>query len=110
MAQWVRGRRTQPAPAHRRVGGRPVTRRVGPRSPDGAGSYRGSILPTARRARPMIDLAFAAFLALIGMGAGLRILHRLGQVPEHPLDAAALSLPMGLGLLALGVLGLGELG
>jgi hypothetical protein len=58
----------------------------------------------------MIDLALAAFLAFIGMGLGRRILERLGQVPDHPLDAAALSLPMGLGLMALGVLGLGELG
>ena len=58
----------------------------------------------------MIDLAFAAFLAMIGMGAGQRILDRLGQAPEHPLDAAALALPLGLGLMALGVLGLGELG
>jgi hypothetical protein len=58
----------------------------------------------------MIDLALAAFLAFIGMGLGRRILDRLGQVPEHPLDAAALSLPMGLGVMAIGVLGLGELG
>ena len=58
----------------------------------------------------MIDLAFAAFLATIGMGAGRRILDRLGQAPEHPLDAAALSMPLGVGLMALGVLGLGELG
>ena len=58
----------------------------------------------------MIDLAFAAFLAMIGVGVGRRILDRLGQAPEHPLDAAALSMPMGLGLMALGVLGLGELG
>ena len=46
----------------------------------------------------MIDLAFAAFLADIGMGAGNRILDGLGQAPEHPLDAMALSLPLGLGL------------
>ena len=58
----------------------------------------------------MIDLAFAAFLAMIGMGAGRRILDRLGQAPGHPVDAAALAMPMGLGLLSLGVLGLGALG
>jgi hypothetical protein len=58
----------------------------------------------------MIDLAFAALLAVIGMGVGRRVLDRLDQTPEHPLDAAALSLPMGLGLMSLGVLGLGELG
>jgi hypothetical protein len=58
----------------------------------------------------MIDLAFAMFLATIGLGAGRRLLGRVGQAPEHPLDAAALALPLGLGVLALGVLGLGELG
>jgi hypothetical protein len=58
----------------------------------------------------MIDLAFAVFLATIGLGAGRRLLDRVGQAPEHPLDAAALSVPLGLGVLALGVLGLGELG
>jgi Dolichyl-phosphate-mannose-protein mannosyltransferase len=58
----------------------------------------------------MIDLAFAAFLATIGIGAGRRILDRVGETPEHPLDAAALSLPIGLGLLSLSVLALGALG
>jgi hypothetical protein len=58
----------------------------------------------------MIDLAFALFLATIGLGTGRRILDGLGQAPEHPLDAAALSMPLGLGMLALGVLGLGEVG
>jgi hypothetical protein len=58
----------------------------------------------------MIDLAFAAFLATIGMGVGRRVVDRLGQSPEHPLDSAALAMPMGLGLIALGVLGLGEVG
>ena len=58
----------------------------------------------------MIDLAFAALLATIGMGLGRRLLDRLGQAPEHPVDASALAMPMGLGLLALGVLGLGALG
>ncbi len=58
----------------------------------------------------MIDLAFALFLATIALGAGRRILDRLGHAPEHPLDAAALSLPLGFGILALAVLGLGELG
>ena len=50
----------------------------------------------------MIDLGFAAFLAMISMGVGKRILDRLGQTPEHPLDAVALALPLGMGLMALG--------
>jgi hypothetical protein len=58
----------------------------------------------------MIDLAFAAFLVMIGMGAGRRLLDGLGQTPEHPVDAAAMSMPIGLGLVSLAVLGLGELG
>jgi hypothetical protein len=58
----------------------------------------------------MIDLIFAAFLALISLGAGKRLLDRFGQAPEHPLDAMALALPLGMGLMALGTLSLGELG
>jgi hypothetical protein len=58
----------------------------------------------------MADLGFAAFLALVGLGAGKRILDWFGQAPEHPLDAAALAQPLGLGLMALGTLALGELG
>ena len=52
----------------------------------------------------MIDLLFAGFLALIGLGTGKRILDRFGQTPEHPLDAIALALPLGMGLMALGTL------
>jgi hypothetical protein len=58
----------------------------------------------------MIDLGFAFALALICLGAGKRILDHLGEAPEHPLDAAALALPLGFGLLALGILAIGELG
>jgi Dolichyl-phosphate-mannose-protein mannosyltransferase len=58
----------------------------------------------------MIDLGFAALLALIAAGFGKRILDGLGQSPEHPLDAMALALPLGMGLTALATLGLGELG
>ena len=58
----------------------------------------------------MIDLGFAALLALIAAGFGKRILDGLGQSPEHPLDAMALALPLGLGLTALATLALGELG
>ncbi|HZW30445.1 MAG TPA: 4-amino-4-deoxy-L-arabinose transferase [Isosphaeraceae bacterium] len=58
----------------------------------------------------MIDLAFAAFLSLVCLGTGKRILDRFGQAPEHPLDAVALAMPLGMGLMALGTLALGELG
>ncbi len=58
----------------------------------------------------MIDLLFAIFLALISLGTGKRILDRAGQAPEHPLEAIALALPLGMGLMALGTLVLGELG
>jgi hypothetical protein len=58
----------------------------------------------------MIDLGFAALLALISAGFGKRILDGLKQSPEHPLDAMALALPLGMGLFALGTLVLGEFG
>ena len=58
----------------------------------------------------MIDLGFAVFLAIVSAGVGKRILDRLGSTPEHPLDALALALPLGLGVLSLATLGLGELG
>ncbi len=58
----------------------------------------------------MIDLGFAALLALIAVGFGKRILDWLGQSPEHPLDAIAMAMPLGLGLTALATLALGELG
>jgi hypothetical protein len=58
----------------------------------------------------MIDLGFAALLALISAGFGKRILDGLGQSPDHPLDAIALALPLGMGLLALATLALGEFG
>jgi hypothetical protein len=58
----------------------------------------------------MIDLGFAVFLALVSAGVGKRILDRLGQTPEHLSDALALALPLGMGVLAMATLGLGELG
>ncbi len=58
----------------------------------------------------MIDLLFAGFLALIGLGTGKRILDRFGQTPEHRLDAIALALPLGMGLMALGTLAVGAMG
>jgi hypothetical protein len=57
----------------------------------------------------MIDLLFAIFVALICLGTGKRLLDRLAQSPEHPLDAVAVALPLGMGLLSLGTLVLGEL-
>jgi Dolichyl-phosphate-mannose-protein mannosyltransferase len=57
----------------------------------------------------MIDFGFAALLAVITLGVGKRLLDWLGQTPEHPLDAAALALPLGMGTAALAVLVLGEL-
>ncbi len=58
----------------------------------------------------MIDLGFAAFLALISAGFGKRILDGLGQSPEHPLDAHGTRTAPGHGALALAALALGELG
>jgi hypothetical protein len=57
----------------------------------------------------MIDLIFAIFLAFISLGTGIRILNRADQAPSHPLDVLALALPLGMGLLAIGMLLLGEL-
>jgi Dolichyl-phosphate-mannose-protein mannosyltransferase len=58
----------------------------------------------------MIDLGFAALLALISAGFGKRILDGLHESPEHPLDAIALALPLGMGLTALATLALAEVG
>jgi hypothetical protein len=58
----------------------------------------------------MMDLVFAALLALVSAGVGKRLLDVLGQTPEHPLDALGLALPLGMGLTALATLALGELG
>src|SRR5262245_42284099 len=58
----------------------------------------------------MLDLGLALFLALIAAGFGKRLLDSAGELPDHPIDALALATPLGLGLLALGCLGLGEAG
>jgi hypothetical protein len=58
----------------------------------------------------MIDFGFAALLALITLGVGKRLLDWLGQTPKHPVDAAALALPLGMGTAALALLAIGELG
>ena len=54
----------------------------------------------------MIDFGFAALLAFITLGVGKRLLDWLGQTPDHPVDAAALALPLGMGAAALAVLAL----
>jgi hypothetical protein len=58
----------------------------------------------------MLDLGFVVLLTAWSAGVGLRVLNRLGPRPEHPADALALAVPLGLGLLSLAVLGLGECG
>ena len=58
----------------------------------------------------MLDLGLALFLALVAAGIGKRLLSWIGELPDHPLDALALATPLGLGLLALGCLLLGQAG
>ena len=57
-----------------------------------------------------LDLGFLILLAIISAGLGCRLLGWLRATPEHPPDAWALAVPLGLGTLALGVLGLAEFG
>jgi hypothetical protein len=58
----------------------------------------------------MLDLGFVCLLSVLAAGVGLRVLDRLGGRPASRADALALAVPIGLGLLALATLGLGELG
>ncbi len=58
----------------------------------------------------MLDLGLALFLAFVAAGIGKRLLSALGELPDHPLDVLALATPLGLGILALGCLVLGEYG
>ncbi len=58
----------------------------------------------------MLDLGLALFLALVAAGIGKRLLNWIGELPDHPLDALALATPLGLGLLALACLLLGQAG
>ncbi len=58
----------------------------------------------------MLDLGLALFLALVAAGIGKRLLNWIGELPDHPLDALALATPLGLGLLALACLFLGQAG
>jgi len=60
--------------------------------------------------RMLLDLGFLALLAIVAAGVGLRLLGRLGATPGHPADAWALAVPLGLGILALAVLGRAEAG
>ncbi len=57
-----------------------------------------------------LDLAFLILLAVASSGLGYRLLGWLRATPEHPLDAWALAVPIGLGGISLGVLGLAEVG
>jgi hypothetical protein len=57
-----------------------------------------------------LDLGFLILLAITSTGLGLQILGLFAERPEHPADALALALPLGLGTLGLGVLVLGECG
>jgi hypothetical protein len=58
----------------------------------------------------MVDLGLALFLAIVAAGIGKRLLRGVGVLPEHPFDALALAVPLGLGLMALACLAIGELG
>ena len=57
-----------------------------------------------------LDLGFLILLAIVSAGLGFRLLGWLRATPEHPLDVWALAVPLGLGALALAVLGLAEVG
>src|SRR5262249_54907635 len=52
----------------------------------------------------------ALFLAIIAAGIGKRVLRGVRELPDDPFDALALAVPLGLGLLALACLAIGELG
>jgi hypothetical protein len=56
----------------------------------------------------MFDLGLALFLALVAAGIGKGLLDSIGELPEQPLDALAVATPLGLGLLALASLLLGQ--
>jgi hypothetical protein len=58
----------------------------------------------------MIDLCWAVLLCAIAVGVGKRLLDAWHQTPEHSIDTLSLALPLGLGVLSLGTLLLGELG
>ena len=57
-----------------------------------------------------LDLGFLILLAIVSAGLGFRVLERLLANPDDPLDGLALAVPLGLGVVALAVLGLAEVG
>ncbi len=58
----------------------------------------------------MLDLTFVLILFAWALLVGRSLARRLAPLPAHPIDQFALAAPLGLGLLALGVLGLGQVG
>lgn len=58
----------------------------------------------------MLDLGFVALLTLGGWGIGRRLLRFAGLDDRDSTETAALAVPIGLGLLALGLFVLGEFG
>ena len=58
----------------------------------------------------LLDLGFLALLAIGASGLGGRGLAALGERPEHPVDAWGLAVALGLGGVALAVLGLASAG
>src|SRR3989442_556555 len=57
----------------------------------------------------MLDLGFVLLLTFLAAGIGLDLLERLGGRPALLVDAVALAVPLGFGVLALATLALGEL-
>ena len=58
----------------------------------------------------MLDLGFVLLLTVLAAGVGLRLLDRLGGRPESRADTMALAVPLGMGMLTLATLALGEMG
>ena len=56
----------------------------------------------------MADIVFLIVLAIWSALIGRAILSKLNALPAHPVDAFGISVPLGLGVLALSALGLGE--
>src|SRR5690242_12789856 len=58
----------------------------------------------------ILDVVFVAVVCVWTACVGWRSLERLGLATGHPADRLALAITLGLGMLALATLGLGELG
>ena len=56
------------------------------------------------------DLGFLAVLAVVAAGLGSWVLGWLREQPDHPVDTWGLAVTLGLGMLALGTLGLASVG